>query len=429
MTAGEYWFHATTVEVYIVQAGALIAAYTLWLYAASHDPVTGERIQSPARAVLIGALAVLFAILAAVVSPSSAAFLPMLLFGRKIRLPRWLMLGGGGIGLAAVVTASALFSDEILGGREILFGLHPALRSLALAGVSLGLAGLVTAAVVMVNGLQDPDNPQNNHRTRRTMWLILITGLVHLPFGGIISIGPYIPVYSLVALGFGLAVAWLRRQKTLPRRAILRAVIGFGAALGLSILGYLGGCELRPEICRLAANWLVAYDNPLIVPSMILALISLGVFGFWLIKRTTGQPRFDPHFIWTPLLVVIAAAGLNWSLDVYSQYQITQNQNKAIALLHEIDPPAPDIIGSYNALMLYDYYNLGRAYWETDHVWVDELSPEALDLILDDYGEAFLLGRYGRRYAEEKGDVDLDAYHLEPLDGEADMLWKVTRRS
>ena len=36
MTAGEYWLHATTVEVYIVQAGLLITGYMLWLYAGRH---------------------------------------------------------------------------------------------------------------------------------------------------------------------------------------------------------------------------------------------------------------------------------------------------------------------------------------------------------------------------------------------------------
>jgi hypothetical protein len=429
LIAGEYWFHATTVEVYAEQAGALMAAYTLWLYAALHDPISGERIQSAGRAVLLGALAILFAILAALVSPSSVAFLPMLLFGRKVRIPRWVLLGGGGIGLAAVISATTLFADELLAGREIVFGLHPALRSLALAGVSMGLPALVIAAIIMINGLHNSGDPQVTRRTRRTLWLILITGLVHLPFGGIIATGPYIPVYGLVALAFGLAAAWLRRQTTLPRRAIHRAVIGFGAVLGLAILGYLGGCELRPAICRLAARWLVAYDNPMTTPSMILALVSLIFFGLWLIRHTTEQPHFDHQFTWVPLLVIAASASLNWSLDIYSQYQIAQNQIRAVDLMQEVDPPAPTIIGSYNALMLYDYYHLGHAYWETEHVWVDELSPEALNLILDDYGEAYLLGRYGRRYAEEKGDVDLDAYQLVPLDGEADMLWKVTRRN
>lgn len=428
LTAGEYWFHSVTVEVYIMQAGALMAAYTLWLYAALVDPAAGERTQSPGRAVLIGILAILFAVLAAAVSPSSVAFLPMLLFGRKIRLPRWLLLGGGGIGLAAVVSVTALFSDQILAGREIGFGFHPALRSLAFAAVSLGLAGLVFATILSVNGLHDPDDPEITRRIRKTLWLILITGLLHLPFGGMISVGPYIPFYGLVALAFGLAVAWLRKQTLLPRQTILRAVIGFGAALGLGILASLTGCKIRPHICRLAAGWLVAYEHPGILLSAIFTLGSLILLGWWLIKHSADRPHFDPRFIWTPLLVIVAATGLSWSLDIYSQYQIALNQIRAIDLMQEIDPPAPTIIGSYNALMLYDYYDLGYSYWETEHVWVEDLSPEELDRILDDYGEAYLLGRYGRRYAEEKGDVDLNAYHLDPLDGDADMLWKVTRQ-
>jgi hypothetical protein len=93
-------------------------------------------------------------------------------------------------------------------------------------------------------------------------------------------------------------------------------------------------------------------------------------------------------------------------------------------MLRATDPPPGAIVGSFNALMLYDYYDLGQAVWETQHIYVEELTPQAFDSALTGHGKLYLLGRYGRRYTREQG-VDLDSYTLEPLDGDHDMLWVV----
>ena len=430
LVAGEYWFHATTAEVYIVQTGSMVTAYVLWLYAKprSHPDDTPAELEttprSPWIAYLRFALAVLLVALAVTVSPSSVAVLPMFLFGRRLRIPwkRVLIAGAGLAGAAAVVGVG--FYDALMAGREFHPSLYPALRSLAFLGAGMGLIMLATIGLLAINGLDDA-NPVVRRRRRLALIGVGLLLALHIPIGTFIAIGPLIPTYPFVAVAFGISMSWLRTQTSLPRRAVQRIVIGGAAALVVGALVFAGGMALRPWAWGLAVGWLERNLSPLLSAAAGAALASVAMLAIGVTRRAQERAgRVERALAGIGLALVLAQALLSLALVIQPKYEIARYQEEAINLLAARSPRPAQIVGSFTALMEYDYATLGHALWETEHVYVDELDPEQFDKLLAAEGELYLLGRYGRRYAAREG-VDLDAYRLTPLDGDHDMLWLV----
>lgn len=426
LVAGEYWFLSTVIEVFTVQSGSLLAAYALWLGPPPPES-TGEPPAPPGfMTYLRSAGAVILVVFAASVSPSTVAFLPIFLFGRKITKGWWIAFALACLSLIGVFVFQPQILDMVLKGRELHPTLWGALRDLTFMGVSLGLVTAVTVILVFIDSLAFPNDKTRTKRTRLFLAGIALTLLVHLPVASIVGTGPFIPTYGLVAAAFGVAAAWLRANSHLPRRSMLRlaAIVIVIIAMGIVLLVISRITDTK--LSEYSTRWLTLYGENLILPVLVLSalsllLILLTLFSFYF-------KRIPSHLVGSFALATVFSAHLfiGLTLVVIPHRQIQRQELESIRILASLNPSAETLIGTYTGLMLYDYERQGEAEWSKIYLYTDEMAPEDFYAALEREGKLYLVGRYSRRDLEALGVV-IPPHTIEPL-YEQDFLWVITAK-
>jgi hypothetical protein len=424
MTSGMYWFVATVVEVYIVQAGTLLAAYALWLSASPGGAdAAAPRVSRPSAAMRTAAAVALVAF-AGLVSPTSAAFLPIFLFGRPIARWVWLALAAIGAGLAGLLVLEPQILSFMLIGRDLIPTLWGTMRDLVFMGISFAVVIVVTIAITAVDGLRFPDDARKTRQTRVALAGIGLTVLCHVPVASVVSVGPFVPTFGLIAAAFGMTVSWLRAQRRIAYRSLLRAVAGLIAMFGLAAILILNGEKLHVNLISYSLDWLGQVDVRLTLFALGLAAFSVLAI-LWLMLGLTGRVRV----LRIPGALALGSVFLahllvSLSLVMMPRQQIVRYTMEMIRVLEAIDPPKRKLTGTFSGLMMYDYEHEGRAEWTGDYLETSKTTPEAFSAALDREGELFLVGYSVRRTLESRGVLVPEA-NITPL-YEGDYLWLVT---
>ncbi|MBN1963729.1 MAG: hypothetical protein JW910_03715 [Anaerolineae bacterium] len=424
MTAGQYWNYATTIEVYGVQAGVSLMAFAVWLYAEPRAGIADADFWRSRRAWagMIGAGLLL--VFAGLVTPASIAFAPMFLLGRDLHIPRrWLVIGGtaafilGAIGVA--------FLGEPLMRNRALFDIELVrlLRNVAYMGFSMGPVMLATLVLAALSRLTVPGDAIATRRLHRVVVAVVLTILCHVPFATFIVKGALIPTYGLVALVFGLLLARFTPQVTLSGRVLrwMLVVLATGGALGA--IGLVAGCRLQPDGCGWLAQQWSEHQND--VQSILgLGGLLLAVAGGVEIARR-NRPGLDHHFLLRGGMVVLANMVIGLHLVLLPLQDDANRQRLAVDMLCELDPPHDQIVGSYDVLVIYDYYHLGERLWPEAHLHPPTLTVEQFEASLDSYDGLYVIGIWVWDIVAMY-DIQRDDYALTPL-GENVPLWYVQR--
>lgn len=425
LTAGNYWYTATIIEVYIVQSGALLAALAFWLAARPSGPDAEASSAGRCRLVLcLGATVALFAF-ACSISPASLAFLPMLLFSRQPGVS-WQTLVKIGVAVAACGLVAGIVGWELLlKHRPIFVRFDWFSRSVVLAGVSAGVMVMATVGLTFGAGRGNDTMGIVERRFRLVAVGCFLTVLAYLPFGLLISTWPFLPVYGVLAIGFGLAIHRFRSSTTPAGRAANIASATATATVALMMIGLCAADAWHDSLSTRLGNWFESVPRgwPVVVAGIgFAAALVFGVVAHQRSRCSLSLPVWQ--LACAGFLFVVTHAMMGAVLVVAPKVRSIDDFYEACQLLADRQPKSEAIVGTYDSLMLYDYAQHGQAQYPTSHFDMVDANPQAFSQVLSRQSALYLLGRRMCCQLERK-QIPLSQYRVSPLDKRPHVLWVV----